>query len=146
LLVFPFHIEPEAGFAGYGPNVRNNLDRILAVLENPCLGQQLRHPPNAPDTEWRWDDFCKVDLRRQLRVIYYWDPESTMITIVAIGPHLAQGQLDNVYDALAVMFDLPPDEGHAQLEAAPCCAEVDAAGRTIGEEEARDQILRMAKR
>jgi len=101
------------------------------MLANPCLGQRLRQPPGAPATEWRWDDFCKLDLSHQLRLIYVWNPDTPMVTIVAIGPHLAQGQLDNVYDALAEMFDLPLDEGHAQLPTEPCCGEVDPTGRTV---------------
>jgi hypothetical protein len=107
---------------------------ILQVLENPCLGQRLRHPPNTPETEWRWDDFCKVDLSHQLRLIYVWEPDEPRITIVAIGPHLAHGQLDNVYDGLAAMFDLPLDEGHAQLPASACCDEVPPSGRTVSVE------------
>ncbi len=145
-MLFPFHIEEAAGFDGYGPNVRRNIDVILRVHENPCLGQRLRHPPNAPETEWRWDDFCKVDLPHQLRLIYVWDPQAPRITIVAIGPHLAHGQLDNVYDALADMFDLPLDEGHAQLPESTCCSEVDPNGRTVSVDDGRAHIIRMTKR
>jgi len=144
--LFPFHVLKEAGFDDYGPNVRHHIDRILALLANPCLGQRLRHPTGTPETEWRWDDFCKLDLPRQLRLLYRWDSDRPRITLVALGPHLAQGQLDNVYDALAELFDLPPDEGHTQLAAEPCCTVVDPAGRTVSLEEGRAQILRMAKR
>jgi hypothetical protein len=119
---------------------------ILRMLQNPCLGQRLRHPPSTPETEWRWDDFCKIDLSHRLRLIYLWEPDQSTITIVAIGPHLAQGQLDNVYDALAEMFDLPLAEGHAQLPTSSCCDEVDADGRTLSLDEGREQILRMTKR
>ncbi len=145
-VLFPFDIWREAGFDVYGHNVRNYLKRIVQVLENPCLGQRLRHPASAPDTEWRWDHFCKVDLPRRLRLIYLWDPDRCVFDIVAFGPHLGHGEVGDVYDDLADMFDLPADERHAQLDVEPCCTDLDPAGRTVGVEDGVKQIERMTRR
>jgi hypothetical protein len=68
-LLFPFYIEPDARFDLYASNVRAYLDQIIELLGHPCPGQRLRHAPNAPETKWRWDDFCKRDLPRNLRLI-----------------------------------------------------------------------------
>src|SRR5947209_7511976 len=102
-MLFPFHIERDVGFELYGDNVRTYVDRILKVVQNPCLGTRLRHPPAAPVTDWRWDDFCKFDLPGLLRLIYYWDPEANYITFVQFGLHRAPGGR-NVYRRLALAY------------------------------------------
>jgi hypothetical protein len=145
-LLFPFNIRPEAGFDLYAPNVRSYVREILQVLENPCLGDRLRDPTDAPDSEWRWDHFCKMDLPRGLRLIYIWDSDNNFIEVVAFGPHLGHGEFGDVYDGLADMFELPADEGHAQLEITRCCADIDPVMRTVSLEDGEAQIRRMTRR
>jgi hypothetical protein len=134
--------------SGQGHNRRRVGQHVMGADAAVTAGWSpaARHPSEASESEWRWDDFCKLDLPRQLRLIYLWEPETPFITLVLIGPHLAQGQLDNVYDALAEAFDLPLDEGHAQLGEQPCCADVNPDGRTVPEENGKRTILQMAKR
>src|SRR5437868_7097450 len=118
-VLFPFHIERNVGFELYGDNVRRCVDEILKIPENPCLGQRLRQLPGAPETEWRWDHFCKFNLPRLLRLIYRWEPETNVVTFVALGVHKAGG-LD-VYSRLARAFELPPDHGHTEITPHQCC-------------------------
>jgi hypothetical protein len=145
-LLFPFHIEPDARFDQYARNVRAYVDQIVDVLRNPCIGQRLRHPPEAAETKWRWDDFCKRDLPRRLRLVYIWDPDAAFITIVRFGPHLGHGEFGDVYDGLAARFRLTDDQGHAQLATEMCCAGTDESQRTVSVDEGRDRVLRMARR
>jgi hypothetical protein len=143
--VFSFDIPRTAGFDVYGKAVRANVERILEVLANPCLGQRLRHPPGTRQEGYRWDDFCKLDLPHNLRLIYFWDPEDRFVSLELIGFHLSHGELGNVYDALADLYELPLDEGHAQMAVQPCC-DSSGGGQTVEEAEARRRILRRARR
>lgn len=145
--VFPFDIPHTAGFDVYGKAVRANVERILELLANPCLGQRLRHPPGTwqDGDGYRWDTFCKLVLPHNLRLIYLWDPEDRFVSLELIGFHLSHGELGNVYDALAEMFELPLDEGHAQRAVQPCC-DSSGGGQTMEEAEARRRILRRARR
>jgi len=145
-VLFPFEILPEADFHRYGPNVRAYCGQIAKVLADPCLGQRLRQPPDAPLTDYRWDDFCKFDLPRRLRLIYVWNEEAGFVTIVKFGPHLGHDELDDVYDGLARMFELPPDDGHAQQMAEQCCSDTSSAERATSLEVGTEQIRRMARR
>ena len=96
--VFPFDIPHTAGFDVYGKAVRANVDRILQLLANPCLGERLRQPVGAPQDGYHWDNFCKFDLPHNLRLIYFWNAEDRFVSLEVIGFHLSHGELGNVYD------------------------------------------------
>lgn len=146
--VFPFYVQPYAGWRHYGWLVRKHADRIMGILREPCAGYRLRQPPflsSAPPP--RWDEFCKVDLPDNYRVIYRWDPLG-FITIEIIGPHKGAGVLKDVYEALRQVHGLPPDPGHAQQGAERCCERelLPLDERSVPEAQARQTLLRLAAR
>jgi hypothetical protein len=145
-VVFSFYVEPYAGWPAHGPAVRRHVDQVIRMLQNPCLGQRLRHPPGESPSRHRWDAFCKLDLPNRLRLIYRWQADDALVIIELIGYHLGTGRTGDVYDALQDAFDLPASHGHEQMGAQPCCEDAGTAGRELRDQDARAALLRLARR
>jgi len=144
-LLHEFYVQPYAGWKLNGAAVRRHLDRILDLLADPCLGSRLRHPPRG-ESEVRWDDFCKLDLPGNLRILYRWVPEVPAVLIERIGPHLGEGVRGDVYELHRLSHRLPPAHSHAHLEVRPCCDDSMAPYRSVAASRARNVLLRLARR
>lgn len=127
---------------------RNNIDRIMELAANPCVGTRLREPTGAPPESRQWSRFCRIPLGGSHRLIYRWSPRDALVAVEMVGRHTSGA--DSVYARLRRRYGLPPDDGHTVSDPTSCCGDpstpLPGDEWRVDGEQLRATLLQLARR